>query len=326
MSTRDINLDFVKGFLVICMAMYHSISYFTTAGYDGTKWLRFVTGSFIFISGYIVAVFYQNKFELNRKKICERLVVRGIKLLLVYTTINIMINLLGIQSHKAIHYDIESFLMSLNSIYIEGNYISSVFQIIVPIAYLLLLSPVILIIHKWRKTIIFIISILLFAYVALNIDSFNLYGLLIGFVGLSVGLMRINNKKPILKHKAIIIIIFFITVFMMKYFDRNIISYVIGIMIILKTIYDFAKNQDLTNCFNKIVILLGQYSLLSYLMQIFFLQAIYQLFIKQRFGLGYEVFSIFVIVTGFLILLCVLLDLLRSKFILIDKSYKFIFS
>jgi peptidoglycan/LPS O-acetylase OafA/YrhL len=323
---RDLNLDFVKGFLVICMVMYHTISYFTTAGYDGTKYVRFVTGSFIFISGYIVAVFYQKKFELNKIKICRRLLTRGLKLLLIFTFLNITINLLGIQSHKLIHYKIELYLMNLGSIYIKGNSIYAVFQIIVPIAYLLLLSPILLIFQKWRKTIIIVTSILLLAHVAFNIASFNLYGLLIGLVGLSFGLIGINHETYAIKFKSIIIIMFCITIFMMEYFDRNIISYAIGIMIILKLVYDFSKTQDLAKYFNKLVVLLGQYSLLSYLMQIFFLQSIYQLFIKQRFDLGYEAFVIFVITNIFLILLCLLLDLLRSKFRLIDKSYKLIFS
>ena len=102
MNDRDLSLDFVKGFLVICMVIYHTISYFTTAGYDGIKYLRFVTGSFIFISGYIVAVFYRRKFELDNKTTFKRLVIRGLKLLLIFTFLNIIINLSGIKSHKLI--------------------------------------------------------------------------------------------------------------------------------------------------------------------------------------------------------------------------------
>lgn len=326
MNDRDLNLDFVKGFLVICMVMYHTITYFTNAGYDGTKYIRFVTGSFIFISGYIVAVYYQKKFEINKKKICERLEVRGLKLLSLFTFINIAINVLGIQSHKLIFYNIESYLTSLYSVYIEGNSIYAVFQIIVPISYLLLLSPILLIFQKWRKTIIIVISILLTVHVALGIASFNLYGLLIGLAGFSVGLTRINHVKYGIKFKSIIIIVFCITVLMFKYFDRNIISYAIGIMIILKLVYDFSKTQDLSRHFNKLIVLLGQYSLVAYFTQILFLQCIYQTFITRRFNFGYEAITIFIITNFFLILLCLLLDLLRRNFRLLDKSYKLIFS
>ncbi len=326
MNDRDLNLDFVKGFLVVCMVIYHTINYFTNPACDGTKFLRFVTGAFIFISGYIVAVFYKKKFELDKKQICKRLVTRGLKLLLIFTFLNIVINLLGIQTHKSIQYDIEFFLMDLYDIYIEGSSRYAIFPIIVPIAYLLFLSPFLLIVQIWRKIIITVTAILLSAYVAFSINYFNLYGLLIGLVGLSAGLMGINHNLYKIKYRSIIFFIFCAVAFMMKYFDRNIISYSIGIMIIVKLIYDFSTTQDLTKLFNKLIILLGQYSLISYIMQIFFLQILYQLFIKQRFDLGYEALIISVATTIFLILLCLFLDLLRNKFKFVNRSYKLIFS
>lgn len=326
MNDRDLNLDYVKGFLVVCMVIYHTINYFTTAGYDGTKYLRFVTGGFIFISGYIVSVFYQKKFELDRKRICIRLMTRGLKLLLIFTFLNIVINLSGIQSHKNIQYDLDFFFMDLYDIYVEGSSRYVAFPIIVPIAYLLFLSPLLLMIQAWRKTIIIITAILLSAYVAFSINYFNLYGLLIGLFGLSAGFMSINHDLYKIKYRSIIIIIFCAMVFMMKFFDKNIISYSMGIMIISKLVYDFSKTQNLTKYFNKLIVLLGQYSLVSYIMQIFFLQSLYQLFIKQRFSIAYEAFIIFIATTIFIILLCLLLDLLRNKSKFLDRSYKFIFS
>lgn len=326
MNNRDTSLDFVKGFLVIVMVMYHTISYFTTAGYAGTQYVRFGNGAFIFISGYIVSVFYQRKFELDKIRVCKRLAARGLKLLLIFTFINVMINLFGIHSLKSIQYDIDLYFIDIYSIYITGDSTYSVFKIIVPIAYLLLLSPIILFFKSWRKTIIIATSILLSAYVIFRIDLFNLYGLLIGLVGLSFGLLGGDHDKFSIKLKTIIIILFCITVSMMKYFDRNIMSYSLGIIIILKLVYDFSKTQNLTEPFNKLIIMLGQYSLLSYLIQIAFLQLLYQLVVKQKFDLGYEAFVIVVITNTFLIAVFLLLETLRDKFRVIDKSYKLIFS
>ena len=51
--SRNAPLDFVKGLLVIAMVVYHEMNYFSTAGPEGFGHVRFVTGSFIFISGYI---------------------------------------------------------------------------------------------------------------------------------------------------------------------------------------------------------------------------------------------------------------------------------
>jgi len=159
-----------------------------------------------------------------------------------------------------------------------------------------------------------------------NISSFNLYGLLIGLVGFSVGFISVNQEQYAIKQKIFILLLFFISILLMPFFDKNIIFYSSGIIIILKLVYDFSITQNVTKHFNKFIVILGQYSLLNYLMQIFFLQGLYQLFIKHRFDLGYESFVIFVITNIFLIFLCLLLDLLRNRFRIIDKSYKLIFA
>ena len=137
--------------------------------------------------------------------------------------------------------------------------------------------------------------------------------------------MGINFETYAIKFKTIIIIIFCITSFMMKYFDRNIISYCIGILLTIKLVYDFSKTQNLSKYINKLIVLLGQYSLLSYLMQIFFLQSIFQFFVKQRFYIGYETFLIILLTSLFLTIICYLIDYLRRKYDSVNKSYKFIF-
>lgn len=308
------------------MVFYHTINYFATIGYDGTKYLRFVTGSFIFISGYIVAVFYQHKYLLNRIATSKRLVTRGFKILIIYTSLNLLINLLNIQTFKAIQYDIDSFLTNLDDIYLKGNSLYAAFQILVPIAYLLILSPLLLFWGKWKKTIIASTAILLSAHVLLNISSFNLYGLLIGLFGLSIGLLSIDQNAFSIKSKSLIIVLFCLSIIMMPFFDKNILLYAIGLTIIMKLVFDFSKLLNLDIFLNKLVILLGRYSLLSYLMQIFFLQGMYQLFLKKRFDLGYELLLIIFITNIFLIVLCSLIDLLRHKFILLNRLYKLVFA
>lgn len=325
MNDRDLSLDYVKGFLVISMVAYHTISYYTTAGYSGTGYLRFVTGSFIFISGYIVAVFYQKKFELNKKKVCIRLIVRGLKLIIIFTSLNLIINLMGIHSHKVAKFDIDYFFVSLEDIYITGNSKYSVFQIILPIAYLLILSPLFLTFHKWKKIIFLGTFMLMVMHEIINIDSFNVYGLYIGLAGISIGLLTIHNKIYCIQNNAIIIALFCMCVLLMKYFDSTIITYTIGVVLVLKLIFDFSQTQNLTKQINKLIVLLGQYSLLSYLMQIFILQGTYQFFIKQRFDIGYEAFIIFIMTTLLLTVFILFIDFVRKKLLVMDKLYKLVF-
>jgi len=326
MDNRNINLDFVKGFLVIIMVLYHSITHYTTAGYDGTKYLRFVTGGFIFISGYIVSVFYINKFLLDKKKVWLRLIIRGFKLLTIFTALNVLIILLNIHSIRTTYFDMESLLLDIESIYITGNSPYTVFQILVPISYLLILSPFFLTVYRLKKIIIICTLALLIVYEFLNINAFNIFGLIIGFAGLSTGLLTINHETYRIRHKSMIILLFCICILLMKYFDKSIMSYAIGVMLILKLIYDFAQTIDVTKQITKLIILLGQYSLIAYIAQMCFIQAINHLFFQRRGEIGIGTFVISVIVISLLILSCLLLDSLRHKLKFVDKSYKLFFS
>src|SRR5262245_25828550 len=95
-TTRDLPLDFVKGMLVIVMVIYHVMNIFSTARSEAYGYIRFVSGSFIFISGYIIAIFYEQKFQIDRIGTSQRLIMRGLKLLLVFTVLNILINVTGV--------------------------------------------------------------------------------------------------------------------------------------------------------------------------------------------------------------------------------------
>lgn len=326
MTSRDLSLDFVKGFLVVCMIIYHVISYFTNAGYSGTQYVRFVTGAFIMTSGYIVSVFYRDKFSLDKNNTCVRLFVRGIKLLLIFTVLNLLVNMFNIQSHKHVTYNLGLFIDNLHSIYVSGKSSLAIFQILVPIAYLLIISPVLLVYYEHKSIMIFFILCLLLCYSFFDLNLFNLYGLIIGMAGFAAGATNINLNSYSIKFQSVIIIIFLIMMTLMKYFDRSIISYCIAIIIIMKLSYDFSKNIKQESILHRLMVLLGQYALLGYLLHILFLQFISLLIMRKRFTVGLEVITIFVGTLVFLTVVCLLLDKLRHRFIYIDKSYKFIFS
>src|SRR5690349_11729639 len=52
---RNPALDFTKGVLVLLMVLYHWINYFVTREGDLYRYLRFITPSFIFITGFLIA-------------------------------------------------------------------------------------------------------------------------------------------------------------------------------------------------------------------------------------------------------------------------------
>jgi fucose 4-O-acetylase-like acetyltransferase len=56
-DVRDLTLDVVKGALVVLMVVCHAMNIFSIAGPDEYAYVRFVSGSFILMSCYIVARF-----------------------------------------------------------------------------------------------------------------------------------------------------------------------------------------------------------------------------------------------------------------------------
>ncbi len=318
-------MDFVKGFLVVTMVLYHAFNYFSAAGYGATKYVRFVTGAFIFISGYIVATYYGRRFAADVRGVTRRLIIRGSKILLLFTVINLALNVIGVQSHKKIDYGIEQFVAHLGSIYVSGSSPYSVFEILVPISYLLFLSPFVLLFRTWKKAIFATALFSLLMYWFFSLELFNLYGLLIGFVGLSIGLIVHDAGNYSIKKQGTVLAIFAFVIFFMEYFDRNILSYCAGVVLILKLVYDFTGGLKRWDGATGAIVLLGQYSLACYLTQILFMQILYRI-LGHRYGLGYEVWTIFVFISILLVGVCRLLDVLRRRIKIVDRAYGAIFS
>lgn len=326
-SSRDLCLDFVKGLLVIVMVIYHIMNYFSTASPEDYGYVRFVSGSFIFISGYIVATFYEKKYRIDRNGTSKRLLIRGVKLLIIFTALNILINLTAIGNPNKAPLGVQQYLSNLTAIYTSGNTKFVAFQILLPISYLLMLSPVVLFLHGFKKVLIITTLLIAFCFSFLNIDSTNLDLGIVGLIGFSIG-MVINGLEGsfFIKHRSIIFAWLLICIFLMRYLSTNILAYSIGIMIFLKLFYDFGKTVNLGNQISQVIILFGQYTLVCYIMQIVFLQGLLRILPRQGWGFGYETISIFIFANIFLLILCFLLRFFRDRYMFIDKSYKFVFS
>src|SRR5579872_443944 len=72
-------LDFTKGALVLIMVLYHWLNYFVGPQGDIYKYLRFLTPSFIFITGFLISNVYLSKYGIADPRIPRRLVQRGLK-------------------------------------------------------------------------------------------------------------------------------------------------------------------------------------------------------------------------------------------------------
>ena len=85
---RDEALDWVRGVLVVLMVIYHSLNYspFSRLAFE---YIAFLPVSFIFIAGFFLTNSYLVRYDLKDWRLHRRLVIRGAKLLLLFSALNL---------------------------------------------------------------------------------------------------------------------------------------------------------------------------------------------------------------------------------------------
>lgn len=326
-TTRNVLLDFVKGVLVVVMVIYHVMNIFSTASAEAYGYIRFVSGSFIFLSGYIISTFYQHKFQVDGFGTSKRLVSRGLKILLVFSVLNILIHVTGIGNPNKAQIGLHQYVNYIAVIYGYGDTRYASFQILLPIAYVLMISPLFLLCSRVGMMLALSSLIAAYCFSISGIQSVNLGFAIIGVIGICVG-MIIGALRFSFSIKNVLLIFgcFITCIYLMEYLDRNLLAYSMGIMLIVKMLYDLGGRIRPENAFSNMTILFGKYSLICYITQIVFLQVLFRVLSRVKLDMGFEIISIVVVTNIFLLLLCLCLNFFRGQCRLIDRSYRFVFS
>ena len=77
-----------KGVLVVFMVVYHSLNY-TTQYFLAFRYMAFLPPSFILIVGFLLSSVYSVRYQSNDWRLHKRLLQRGLKLVLLFTLLNI---------------------------------------------------------------------------------------------------------------------------------------------------------------------------------------------------------------------------------------------
>src|SRR5262249_34950960 len=146
-------LDMTKGVLVLAMVVYHSFNYSTdyTLGF---KYLPFVPPSFILITGFLISRLYFNPEAARDARVYGRLLFRGFRLLFLFTVLNVLIQLVGRQKAVATPQGLSYLLDYWYQIYVIGGGQFAAFSILLPIAYLLLLAPLLILLYRGRPLLV----------------------------------------------------------------------------------------------------------------------------------------------------------------------------
>lgn len=327
MSSRDHRLDFVKGFLVFVMVLYHAMNYFSSVSAELYGYLRFVNGGFVFITGYVISVFYRPNAGAGLQAISTRLIVRGGKLLLIFTALNLAIGLLGLTSYKNVQFGLGTLAADLQGVYLRGDSRSMAFRILAPIAYVLLLAPLLLSMNRvWISVLAIGITAAASIYWWSGLDWPNLFFVLVGLSGLIAGRLLSYDRMHQIESPVFLLTGFVVLAAAMNWLSSHAVAYSMGILLLLKIVYDWAAKFDGNGRFMATLVLVGQYSLVAYIAQIAFLYALRQILPEQG-GLRVAALPIALVLTGTLmVVLAVALSRLRACSSVFDRAYRSVFA
>lgn len=326
-------LDFTKGALVLIMVLYHWINYFW--GPQDNRYLRFLTPSFIFISGFIISNVYVSKYGVSDPHLPKRLILRGLKILGVFLLLNLTRNFLGQVGFQEQASSAHLSMRSLVDIYLLGSGVGGgqgkavAFSILVPISYLLILSALLLVVSRFYRYTFHVVCLFLLGCVIvsnfLGLEIPNLQLLAIGLLGVISGYLPIVKVNALVRHPYLLAAAYLVYLGAISFWNVVYPLQIIGVYLSLMILYLLGLQNGEPGKVRESIVLLGKYSLLGYISQIAILQLL-------RLGLNHvdsEVVVLglsFVLAFALTIISVEVVDRTRAESATMDKLYKAVFA
>jgi hypothetical protein len=326
-------LDFTKGALVLIMVLYHWINYF--CGPQDNRYLRFLTPSFIFISGFIISNVYVSKYGISNLQLPKRLIQRGLKILGVFALLNVTRNFLVLGGSQGQTSSAQLSARSLADIYLMGSGVGGgqakavAFFILVPISYLLILSALLLVVSRFYRYTIHVVCLLLLVSVVIsNAKGFeipNLELLAIGLLGVIAGYLPIEKVNSSVRHPYLLAAGYLVYLAAISVWNVAYPLQIIGVYLSLMIIYLLGQQSGEPGKVRGSIVLLGKYSLFGYISQIAILQLL-------RLGLNHVGSELVVLGLSFVLAFVLtvisveIVDRTRAESATMDKLYKAVFA
>lgn len=328
-SNRVDAIDFVKGVLVIGMVVYHVLNY---VGYDSLPrtHLGFVPLSFITITGFLIMQVYAHPDRLAAGGVGARLLMRGLKLLAIFTVLNVAATLVWSRNHYGVALGPLNFFRNYFDVYVLAEAPGVAFDVLVPIAYTILLAiPVIALGQRWHSLVAWLAfgSFLLCFVLDVQARSINsLYFVSAGVLGLWLGGRSIGEVDRGVDSSILvaILIVGYIAVAMSG--AMNYAAQIYTTVVVLVVLYSIGRRVSLEGPWGRQICLLGRYSLLSYILQILLLQATRIVAPVDQIGQAAQAAVLTVFVTALMWMAIVFVEWLRRQIQIVDRLYKSVFA
>jgi peptidoglycan/LPS O-acetylase OafA/YrhL len=325
-------LDFTKGALVLIMVLYHWINYFIGPSWRYYPYLRFLTPSFIFITGFMISHVYLSKYAATDPRLARRLVIRGLKLLAIFFVLNgarsVILPMLG---KGAMAQSLPS-AENLFTIFVSGNLAVTgtkliSFSILIPISYLLILSGLLMLpcrIFRYAFHVacgLLLLSVLIL-YVA-GLQSYNLQFITIGMLGVLTGFMPISMINSVIRHPYLLALLYLCYAFAITIWNVPFLLLIVGVLLSLAVIFVIGASGSEYGVARNEVALLGKYSLLGYIAQVAILQLLSAG--SHKVNLGFSLLPVSFAAAFVLTIVSVeLTDRARPRIAFVDNLYKLV--
>jgi fucose 4-O-acetylase-like acetyltransferase len=319
-TVRLAGLDFTKGVLVLLMVLYHWSNYFL--GVEGFyyRYIRFLTPSFIFITGFLVGHVYLPKYTRTDMRLPKRLLIRGAKLAAIFAMLNAAPVLFTMRLSSSRLLDWPLYLGQASA---SGR---AAFTILLPIAYLLMIAAALALLSRVYQLAFRVAAIAgVVAAGALEATGrTNAFVELIsiGLLGIIVGEIPMQRIESGIRRLPLVTGIYVAYLYSITIWKEVYALQLVGVAVTLAIIY--LIGCAVKNRFAEYAVLMGKYSLLGYIAQIAILQTLHTMLRSVSANVGEAVLSLglgIVLTCG----IVTSVDWLRGRVPLLNRSYAAVF-
>ncbi len=328
---RVVALDLVKGWLVLLMVLYHWLNYFVSPQGEFYKYLRFITPSFIFLAGFLVAHLYLRKYRADDARLdgrlYGRLFQRGFRLMAVFLVLNAagIVALKGVSA--AFGGELAAFFANTRQVFFAGNGNPGAFAILVPISYLLMFLAGHLWLTQGRARVDYVLCVALFALMYFlrrsGVGAGYLELFTFGILGLIFGRLAPETLGGLGRFRLEIAAVWVGYLIWLTEWNEILPMQVLGVLATLALLYALVARCDGVGWGQRRVILLGSYSLPAYIVQIGVL-----LILDRLLPRSLDVVRLVVSFVAAVVLTSAAVELtawLRQRLRLVDATYRFVF-
>ncbi len=321
-------LDLAKGILVILMVVYHSLNY-TNEYHLAFRYLSFLPPSFILITGFLIAIVYYPRFARGDTTVGLRLLTRGAKLLALFAALNVVAQYVRSPAYgQSLSIGVSAFFQNWHEVFVKGSGPAVAFEVLLPIAYLLLLSPPLLWLARRHVALLPALTALAAAAGAVmdqhGISNANFNLLSAGLVGMVAG--RFLPSADLIGRPLVYAIVGYAIYFPVSLAKGYVyLVQLSGACVALVLICSVSLRLGERGWTQQFLIRQGQYSLLAYIVQIGALQVLSRILGRpDPISLG----SLTLFGTTMLIMVAAneMTEWARKRSTLVDSSYRAVFA